>query len=81
LNAVKAAIRLSRDCTIDQEVELIFMHVFHVKPRVSISERERLIEAKDAKMKEELETIEEMCKEEGLENFKTVLKEGILQRK
>lgn len=76
LNAVKAGIRLSRDCSVEQEGEVIFMHVFYVKPRVSISERDRIIEAKDAKIKEEFETIEEICEEEGVENYRTVLRQG-----
>lgn len=76
LNAVKTAIRVSSGCKVGGEPELIFLHVFYVKPRISISERKRLIDMKKEKVEKEFETIREMCKEEGLEKVRTITKEG-----
>lgn len=76
LNAVKSAIELSRGCSIDGEPELIFVHVIHIKPRIPMSEGDRLTEMKKEEIKEEFEEIRNMCEQEGLRNIRTLQKEG-----
>lgn len=77
LNAVRSAMEFSEGCTVEKkEPELVFMHVFDIKPRVPMSERRRLIEMKRKKIKEEFKTIREMCKERKLKRVRTLLKEG-----
>lgn len=72
LNAVKSAIELSRGCSIDGEPELIFVHVIHIKPRIPMSEGDRLTEMKKEEIKGEFEEIRNMCEEEGLINIMTL---------
>lgn len=76
LNAVKTAIRVSSGCKVDGRPELIFLYVSYVRPRISISERERLIEMRRGEVEKEFETIREMCGEEGLEGVRTISREG-----
>lgn len=76
LNAVESALDLSSGCSVEGEPELIFLHVLNVEPRISLSERERIIEMKKKKMGEEFDTIKEICEERNLENFRTLYSEG-----
>lgn len=76
LNAVRTAITISRGCQVDQESELIFLHAVHMKPRISMSERDRLSRIDKKEIERDFEELGEMCEEEGLERFKTVLRNG-----
>lgn len=76
LNAVKTAVAISRGCRVRQEPELVFLHVLYIKPRISMSERDRLSEIKREKIKEEFEKLKGMCRDGGLEKFRAVLREG-----
>lgn len=76
LNAVEKAIEFSRGCSVSGGPELIFLHVFHSKSRVPMSEKERLNELKSNRMDEEFNTIRELCEKEGLNNVTTMMKEG-----
>ncbi len=76
LTAVKNAIGLAQGCKVNGPPELIFMHVFNVHSRTSMSERERVMDLKKKKIEEEFEKIEEICKENNVENIRKELKEG-----
>lgn len=75
-NAVEGAMKLGMGCNGEVPPELIFLHVFNVKSRISMSERERLVNLKEKKVKEEFEILEEMCEERNLENMRTITKAG-----
>lgn len=76
LNAAKAAITISRGCSIDRKLELIFLHVLSPRAEFSLSEKKMLNKKRRKEMEEEFEALERMCKDKGIENFKTVLREG-----
>jgi len=76
LTAVKNAIGLSQGCKVDGEPELIFLHVLNATSRTSMSERERVMDLKKKKIKDEFEKIEEICKENNVGNIRKELREG-----
>lgn len=75
-NAVEGAMKLGVGCNVEGPPELIFLHVFNVRSRISLSERERLVNLKEKKIKEEFEILEEMCQERNLKNVRTITKAG-----
>ncbi|MBS3815042.1 MAG: universal stress protein [Hadesarchaea archaeon] len=75
-NAVQVAMDFSQGCSIEGDIELIFLHVLQVKPRVPMSEKERLTEKKKEKIKEDFKEIKEMCEERGLKKVRTIIEEG-----
>lgn len=76
LSGVENAMEIARGCQVDGEPELIFLHVFHFKSRVPMSEKERLKKLKKKKFENEYETIKEMCEEKGLKNYRKITAEG-----
>lgn len=76
LNAVEKAVEFSRGCSINGGPELIFLHVFHSKSRVPMSEKERLNKLKSRRMEEEFETVRKLCEEKGMGNVTTLMEEG-----
>lgn len=76
MNAVNSAIGIAQ-CYIEEErPEVIFLHVFNVGARISLSERKRLTKIKKEEIKEEFEEIRELCRENGLKKIKTVTSTG-----
>ncbi len=76
LRAVKAAMSFAKGCEVEKEIELLYMHIFHAKSRVPMSERERIMELKKKEIEEEFKVIKEMGEERGLENIRTISKSG-----
>ncbi len=76
LRAVKAAMTFAEGCTVEGEMELVFLHIFNTKSGVPISERERIMELKKKEIEEEFKIIKEMAEERGLGNITTLSKSG-----
>lgn len=76
LNAIEYALDLSSGCKQGEIPELIFLHVIHIKERIPYHEHGKIREMEKRKLEEEFECIKEMCNQKGLENFRTVIKEG-----
>ncbi len=56
--------------------KLVFLHVINLESNVPDSERDRMIELKEEKIKDEFETISEMAEERGVTDFETIIEEG-----
>lgn len=77
LSGIINAMDFARGCYLGvEEPELVFLHVLHSDNRVPMSERSRIHEMKRNKVQEEFEKIRKMCKERGIENITTKIKEG-----
>ncbi len=76
LNGVETAMEFYEACGIEEDPELIFIHVFETDSGVPVSEKDRIRKLKESKIKDEFDTIEEMCSERGVENIRTITREG-----
>ncbi|KXB07142.1 hypothetical protein AKJ51_01975 [candidate division MSBL1 archaeon SCGC-AAA382A20] len=74
--AVESVMKIGRSYRVNGSPELNFLHVFHAKPKIPMAERDRITDLKKREIKEDFETIKEMCKENGLENVRTVTRTG-----
>ncbi len=75
-NAVDGAMKLAMGCEVEGPPELIFLHVFNVRSKISRAERERLVKLKEKKIEEEFELLKEMSEERDLGNIRTITKSG-----
>jgi len=76
LLAVEEAINFADGCKVEGGVELIFLHILPQSSKMSTDEK-KIIEDLDRKEIEiEFEKIEEICKEKGLTNFRTLAAKG-----
>lgn len=76
LNAIETAITISRGCRVRQEPELVFLHVLYIKEKISMSSIDRTMETKKEDIGEEFEKIGEICRERGLKEVRTILRES-----
>lgn len=74
LQAVKESIGLASG---HNNLELIFMHVWNTqKSGVSKNVEDRMKNVRKKQIEREFEEIKKICEEEGLENYRTLFKEG-----
>ena len=75
--SVEESLEYASTCEIEGGAELIFLHVWNVRTSdISKSEDGRMQEMRKKEMETEFNEIKKMCKEKGVENFRTVFREG-----
>ncbi len=77
LNGVKNAVKYASGCKAGHEnPKLVFLHVLNSESINSVDDKERLGRIKKRKVEEDFKAIEEICDDHGIENVKTMIREG-----
>ncbi|KXA93375.1 hypothetical protein AKJ66_02130 [candidate division MSBL1 archaeon SCGC-AAA259E22] len=74
--AVEGAVDFAKGCGVQEEVELVFLHVFPSSVRIPTDRRKRIEDLDQEEMKLEFRVISEICEESGLNNVRTLFKRG-----